>query len=210
MGQASPLHLNPMPIDRRQVEQFVASVLKHGTPDWVRFPRAFKAMVDEWHKQAQEALLEECEAYKVDDQELLADPRGRRVNMMSAASFMAKLRGAGLTCFSHDSPLADHTASLFVLMPSAQGGEFKPMCSIQVPLMWEWSLLRIDPRTNLPTGFRDIGWRSAVLALIRNGALNEWQAHAIFGKPREASVSKIHRRMLFDHRNRRNKNNAAN
>ena len=188
-----------MSIDLRETRQFVKNVLKSGTPKWYSHPQDYKAMVDEWHRQAQENLWAECRAYKAQDQEFLSVPR--RENLMASAVFMRKLRQAGLTCFSHDSQLGDGSASLFVLMPTVTGGEFQPMCSIQVPLMWEWSTIRIDPVTNLPQGFRDIGWRSAVRCLIVNGALTEDQAHAIFGKPREASVSRIYRRLLCEHRN---------
>lgn len=195
-----------MSVDRRQVARFIKEVLKSGTPDWYRFPRDYKAMVDEWHREAQENLWAECRAYKDGEQETLSNIAGRRVNIMSAAEFMRRLRAAGLTCFSHDSELKDGTASLFVLMPTINGGEFEPMASIQVPLMWEWTTMRIDPVTNLPCGWRDIGWRSAVLSLIKSGALTEEQADRIFGKPRVASVSRIHRRLLFHYRNGGNRN----
>jgi hypothetical protein len=159
-------------------------------------------MVNEWHAQAKENLLEECYAYKYPDQDLLSDPVGRRVNIMPAAVFMRKLRTeAKLTCFSHDSQLNDGSASLFVLVPNTDGGKFEPICSIQVPLMWEWSTIRLDPKTELPAGFRDIGWRSAVRCLITRGILTEQRAHEIFGKPREHPVSRIYRRMLCEHRN---------
>jgi hypothetical protein len=156
-------------------------------------------MVQEWHAQARENLMLECRPYKCQDQEFLSAPR--RDNPLPAAVFMRKLRQNGLNCFSHDSQLGDGSASLFVLVPTKNGGEFRPMCSIQVPLMWEWSTIRLDPITQLPAGFRDIGWRSAVRCLIMNDVLTEDQAHVIFGKPREAQVSRIYRRILCEHRN---------
>jgi hypothetical protein len=198
-----------MSVDKRQALHVIKEMLKSGTPDWLRFPQHYKSMVDEWTRQAHENLMDECYAYKVDDQDEMANPAGRRVNIMSAAVFMRKLRSAGLTCFSHDSQLNDHTASLFVLLPTVNGGEFEPMCSIQTPLMYEWSLLRIDPRTNLPTGFRDVGWRSAVRCLIVKGALTEERAHHIFGEPRMTTVSKRYRRMLWEARNQRSKTKNA-
>jgi hypothetical protein len=198
-----------MAVDRREAMRFIKGVLKNGTPDWIRFPQHYKALADEWTREARQNLHEECYDYKVQDQDDLADPAGRRVNMMAAAVFMRKARSAGLTCFSHDSQLADRTASFFVLMPTARGGEFKPMCSIQVPLMWEWSLLRIDPQTNLATGFRDIGWRSAVRVMVEQGALTESKAHEVFGEPRISIVSSRYRRMLWEHRNRRSKHQNA-
>jgi hypothetical protein len=197
-----------MAVDRTQAMGVIKELLKHGTPDWVRFPQHYKAMVHEWHRKAQEDLHEECRDYKVDDQDELADPRGRRVNIMAAAVFMRKLREAGLTCFSHDSPLMDHSASLFALPPGRERLGFIPVASIQVPWMYEWSLLRIDPATNLPTGFRDIGWRSAVRCLITNGIFTEARAHEIFGEPRVFKSSRRYRRMLYDYRNARRQNAA--
>lgn len=197
-----------MSVDRSQVKQFIKATLKHGTPDWIRFPQHYKAMANECHREAQENLHAECRSYQAQDQEILSDPRGRRVNMMAAAVFMRKLRSAGLTCFSHDSELNDGSASLFVLRATPNGGEFEPVCSIQVPLMWEWSTLRIDPRTNLPEGFRDIGWRSAVRCLITQGVWTEEYAHKIFGAPRVARPSVIYRRMLWEYRNEGRRNAA--
>jgi hypothetical protein len=201
-GQRSEnLPSKTMPVDIRQAQNTIKELLKHGTPKWVSHPEDYKGMVDEWHKEAQETLWEECRAYKTQDQEVLSEITERRVNPLPAAVFMSKLRKSGLTCFSHDSQLQDSSASLFVLMPTQNGGEFQPICSIQVPIMWEWTTLRIDPKTNLPEGFRDIGWRSAVRCLITRGALSERKAHEIFGKPREARVSSVYRRMLAEHRN---------
>lgn len=190
-----------MSVNKRETLQVIKQLLKNGTPDWVRFPKDYKALADEWQKEAQQNLWDECYEYKTQDQDELADVRGRRVNIMAAAVFMRKLRSAGLTCFSHDSQLMDHSASLFVTPPGKERIGFIPICSIQVPLMWEWSLLRIDPRTNLASGFRDIGWRSAVRCLITNGVWSEEKAHQVFGEPRIAAVSRRYRRMLYEHRN---------
>jgi hypothetical protein len=190
-----------MAVDQKQAMEFIQRVLRNGTPDWMRFPQHYKAMVDEWHREAQENLLAECSSYKTQDQDILADPAGRRVNMMAAAVFMRKLRNAGLRCFSHDSELRDGSASLFALHSTPRGGEFEPVCSIQVPLMWEWSTIRVDPKTNLPSGFRDIGWRSAVRCLITQGVWTEEHAHRVFGAPRVCRQSTIYRRMLWEYRN---------
>ena len=191
-----------MAVDLKSVGHIVKELLKSGTPKWYSHPEDYKQQVQEWHAEARENLLDECAAYKYEDQDALANPAGRRVNMMPAAVFMRKLRTEGkITCFSHDSQLGDHSASLFVLRSTIKGGEFQPLCSIQVPLMWEWSTIRLDPKTLLPSGFRDIGWRSAVRCLITQGVLTEAHAHEIFGSPREASVSRIYRRMICEHRN---------
>lgn len=198
-----------MAVDTRETLKVIHELLKGGTPDWYRFPKDYRAMADEWHKEVQENLLAECRAYRVDDQDILSDSTDRRVQPMPAGVFMRKLRNAGLTCFSHDSPLQDHSASLFVLTPTREGGVFRAICSIQVPIMWEWSLLRIDENTGLPTGFRDIGWRSAVKCLVTHGVLSEERAHEIFGKPRVSRVSRIYRRQLWEYHNQRSKQKNA-
>lgn len=198
-----------MAVDMKQVHGFVKGVLKHGTPRWLSHPRDYTGMVNEWHAKVREDLQRECLEYRSEEQDELSETRGRRVNMMAAAVFMRKLRTEGkLTCYSHDSVLNDGSASLFVLLPTSQGGVFVPMASIQVPLMWEWTTMRIDENTGLAVGYRDIGWRSAVCSLIKNGALTEEKAHRIFGKPREFSGSKYYRRQLFEIRNG-GKRNAA-
>ena len=199
-----------MPVERAKTMQVIKQILKGGTPKWYSHPEDYRNLVAEWHKEAHENLLAECRYYKCDNQESLSNPAGRRVNLMAAAVFMRKLRTeGGLTCFSHDSTLQDGSASLFVLMPTAAGGAWTPMCSIQVPLMWEWPLIRVDPRTNLPSGFRDIGWRCAVRCLITSGALTEARAHEIFGKPRVFAGSRIYRQMLWEYKNQRSKQKNA-
>lgn len=195
-----------MPVDRRQVSDFIKEVLKHGTPDWIRWPEDYRHLADEWHQQARENLLEECERYQTQDQQFLSDEKMSRVNMMQAATFMKKLRDNGVKCFSHDSQLRDGSASLSAVTPD--GVEAKSIVSIQVPWMWEWSLLRIDPTTNLPNGFRDIGWRSAVLALIKNGVLSERKAYDIFGRP-IGPRGRIFRRMVHEYRNGKDRPNAT-
>lgn len=198
-----------MAIDKKNVREFVKGVLKHGTPRWLSHPRDYTSMVNEWIAKVKQDLRDECDAYRSNEQDELSDPRGRRVNMMAAAVFMRKLRTEGkLTCYSHDSQLKDGSASLFVLLPTQDGGVFVPQASLQVPLMWEWTTMRIDPNTGLAMGYRDIGWRSAVCSLIRNGALTEERAHQIFGKPREFSGSRFYRATLFESRNG-GKRNAA-
>jgi len=195
-----------MAVDRAQVGQFVKELLKHGTPDWVRFPEDYRAMVQEWEAKTREDLLAECRAYRHEDQDILSDVESRRCNPIRASEFMQKLRDAGVKCFSHASTLEDGSASLFCLTP--YGSEPKPMASIQVPMMWEWSTIRLDPNTKLPTGFRDIGWRSAELSLIRHGVLTEDEAHRIFGRPRVSRVSKVWRQQLHAIRNGGHRNAA--
>ncbi len=191
-----------MGVNRKQTLEVIQQLLKGGTPKWYSHPEDYKAMVDEWHKAAHENLIADAYAYRNSHQEILTNPAGRRVNMMPAAVFMRKLRVEGkLTCFSADSQLKNGTASLVVFLPDFQGGHWEPICSIQVPLMWEWTTLRVDPKTGIADTVRDVGWRSSVEWLIRKGALTEERAHEIFGAPRMWRGSTIYREKLHLHRN---------
>jgi hypothetical protein len=188
-----------MPVDVKSVRAFVKEVLKHGTPDWIRFPEDYKYAAQEWDKQVREDLINECRQYRDEDQEVLSDVVSRRVNPMRASMFMKKLRANGVKCFSHTSQLNDGTASLFCVTPDAILAG--PVCSIQIPMMWEWTTLRLDPRTQLPSGWRDIGWRTAQLWLIKKRVLTEEKAYEIFGRPRVSRVSKVWRRQLHAWKN---------
>jgi hypothetical protein len=196
-----------MSVDRRQVAAFVKEVLKHGTPDWIRFPEDYKRAAQEWDKQVREDLIRECRQYRNQDQDILADVKARRGNPMRASMFMKKLRAAGIKCFSHMSELNDGTASLFCVTPDNVVAE--PVCSIQVPVMWEWTTIRMDPRTQLASGYRDIGWRSAMLGLIKKRVLSEDEAYKIFGRPRVSRVSKVWRKQLHAWKNGEDRKNAA-
>jgi hypothetical protein len=195
-----------MPVDRRQVSAFVKEVLKHGTPDWIKFPEDYKYAAQEWDKSVREDLIRDCMQYRNQDQEVLSDVKARRGNPMRASMFMKKLRAAGIKCFSQMSQLNDGTASLFCLTPDSLIPE--PICTIQVPMMWEWTTIRMDPRTNLPNGYRDVGWRSSQLGLIRKRVLTEEQSYKIFGRPRVSRVSKVWRKQLHAWKNGENRTNA--
>lgn len=81
-------------------------------------------------------------------------------------------------------------------------GEYRRIEKLQVPIGPEWTLMRFD-EYNVPINEEFHGWRSAVLALIREGVITEAQADKAFGKPIENAASSFYRQQLAEYRNRK-------
>lgn len=78
--------------------------------------------------------------------------------------------------------------------------EYKYVNKLQVPIGPEWTLMRFD-EYDLPTNERYHGWRTAVLALIRQRVITERQAELAFGKVVENAASEFYRQQLYQFRN---------
>lgn len=78
--------------------------------------------------------------------------------------------------------------------------EYKYVNKLQVPVGPEWTLMRFD-EYDLPTNERYHGWRTAVLALIRQRVITERQAELAFGKVVENDASLFYRQQLYEFRN---------
>jgi hypothetical protein len=184
----------------KATQRAIKEILKDGTPDWVSHPEHYRQMAEEDRQAHLENARRAAAHYKVRGQDILADFGTRFVNIMSATEFMRKLRSAGVTCWSHESQLRNGTAGLHCVTQSWNGAKPIYVASIQVPWMCEWTIVRTDAH-GLVTGFRFIGWRDAVKALITKKVLTEAQAHKVFGAPREAAVSSLYREDLKAFRN---------
>jgi hypothetical protein len=176
----------------------IRELLKDGTPDWVSHPEHYRAMAEEDKAMHRENTLRMAAEYAVEDQDLFTDEESRKVNIMHAVDFMRKLRAAGVKCFSHDSQLRNGTAGLHAIVPGDGGAQCTFIATMQVPFMCEWSVIKTDAYGAM-TGFKYIGWRDSVLALIRKRVLTEEKAHEIFGPPRGAA-SRRYRRLLKEFR----------
>src|SRR5260370_42663553 len=78
--------------DLKRTRETISKLLAGGTPNWVKWPKDYRAM-------AQEALLADKEVsakmayrYKMEDQELLLNEVARKVNPIGTRVFIAKLR----------------------------------------------------------------------------------------------------------------------
>jgi len=186
--------------DLKVTKETIKKLLADGTPDWVRFPKDYKNF-------AQEAVLADREVsermasrYKMEDQELFINEVARKVNPISTRDFIRKLRNSGVHCFTIDNGYPPQSVALWAFRPGTD--YVVPVCFLQVPAMYEYSILRLDKR-GLPAGESYRGWRTVEIQLVEKGIISEAQAHKIFGRPVDGPVSRKFRHSLFWLRNRR-------
>lgn len=178
----------------------IKKLLSGGTPNWFKWPKDYKAF-------AQEAVLADREVsqkmayrYKMEDQELLLNEIARKVNPISTRDFIEKLRNSGIKCYTIDNGFPPATVALWAFKPNTD--HVVPVCYLQVPAMYEWSVLRLDHR-GIPSGEAFRGWRTVEVQLIEKGIISEARAHEIFGRPSDGPVSRRFRKSLYWFRNRR-------
>jgi hypothetical protein len=136
----------------------------------------------------------------MEDQEALLNTVARKVNPIRTRNFIEKLRTAGIKCYTIDNGFPPSTVALWAFKPGTD--HVVPVCYLQVPAMYEWSVLRLDKR-GLPAGESFRGWRTVEVQLIEKGIISEARANEIFGYPADGTVSERFRRNLFWFRNRR-------
>lgn len=186
--------------DLKTTRETITKMLAGGTPNWFRFPKDYKNF-------AQEAVLADREVsqkmafrYKMEDQEDLINEVARKINPVRTRDFIERLRNSGIKCYTIDNGFPPSTVALWAFKPKTD--HVVPVCYLQVPAMYEWSVLRLDKR-GLPAGESYRGWRTVEVQLIEKGIISERRAHEIFGHPVDGSVSRRFRKSLYWFRNRR-------
>jgi len=186
--------------DLKTTRETIKKLLAGGTPNWVKWPKDYKAM-------AQEQLLADREVsevmtrrYRMDDQELLLNKEARMVNPIRTRDFIQKLRNAGVKCYTIDAGFPPSTVGLWAFKPGTD--HVVPVCYLQVPALYEWSVLRLDKR-GMADGEAYRGWRTVESQLVEKGIVSEARANEIFGRPVDGQVSRRFRRNMFWFRNRR-------
>jgi hypothetical protein len=175
----------------------IKQLLSGGTPDWCRFPEDYRQFVKESFAAEREQSLSQVAEYRHPDQILLTDAAPRKVNVIVTREFIRKLRNNGVKCFTVYNGMPG-TAGLWACTPFSD--EMKYMCYVQIPAMYEWSVMRLDNH-NLPNGEDFRGWRTVLSQIIIKEVLTEKKAHEIFGRPVEAAVSRLYRRTMWNFRN---------
>lgn len=197
--------IRSMGMANKLTDATIKQILKDGTPDWYRFPQDYKNFAREEYLREKEASCNLAADYGMEDQELLTDEGPRRVNILPTYKFLRMLKDNGIVVGAAEIQGEPQLAGLWARCRTATG--WKPVCigAIQIPAMYEWSILRLDEH-GISAGEKFIGWRSALASLITKGAITEKQAHEIFGEPREGQVSRRYRRTMWQHRNRKRVN----
>lgn len=185
--------------DLKVTRETIKKLLANGTPNWVKWPKDYKAFAQESILADREVSDKMTRRYRMDDQEDLINELARKVNPIRTREFIEKLRRNGISCYTIDNGLSG-TVGLWAFKPNTD--HVIPVCMLQVPAMWEWSVLRLDKR-GLPAGESYRGWRTVEMQLIEKGIISEDEAHKIFGRPVDGPVSRRFRRNLYWLRNRR-------
>jgi hypothetical protein len=183
--------------DIKTTRESIKTLLAGGTPDWISHPSDYRAFVKESFQAEKEISDSMVTQYKMQGQELLTDAAPRKVNILRSQDFVQKLKDNGVKCFVVYNGMPQ-TMGLWACPPFID--EMKYIAYIQIPAMYEWSVLKLD-KHNLPAGESFRGWRTVVAQLILKEILTEAKAHEIYGRPAEGTVSKMYRHTLFNFRN---------
>ena len=184
--------------DLATTNETIKQLLANGTPNWIKHPEEYKQFAREAYLAEKELSDEMGEQYHIEDQEELINEKARKVNSISTDEFIRKLRVNGIKCFTVYNGLPG-TVALWCLPPK-ETQKARYICFLQIPAMYEWSVLRLDAH-GIPSGEKFRGWRTVLIQLIKNKILTEYQAHQIFGHPSENSVFARYRRSLWEIRN---------
>jgi hypothetical protein len=186
--------------DLKTTRETIKKLLADGTPNWVKWPKDYKAFAQESVLNDREVSEKMARRYRMEDQELLVNKSARMVNPIGTRDFITKLRKSGIKCYTIDNGYPPSTVALWAFKPGTD--HVVPICYIQVPAMYEWSVLRLTER-GIPNGEDYRGWRTVEVQLIEKGIISEQKAHEIFGRPVDGPVSGRFRRNLYWFRNRR-------
>jgi hypothetical protein len=181
----------------------IQQMLAGGTPNWVKWPHEYKSYVKESFAAEKEISNKMATGYKWDDQDDLTNEAARMVNRVVTREFLKKLSDNGIKY-----ALADHgwkgpggvpTVGLFCI-PPGNARKLRPICYLDVPFMWEWSILKLDSH-GIPSGEKSRGWRTVAIQLVEKEIITEQQCHKIFGVPSPNVISARYFRSLWEKRN---------
>jgi hypothetical protein len=176
----------------------IQQMLAGGTPNWFKWPHEYKSHVKESFAAEKEISNKMAAQYKWDDQEQLTNEVARKVNPMSTRDFMKKLQANGIKAVVMDNGLKG-TVGLWATPPN-RTNKLRYVCYLQVPAMYEWSVLRLDNH-GIPSGEAFRGWRTVAIQLVEKEIITEQQCHKIFGVPSPNVISARYFRSLWEKRN---------
>jgi hypothetical protein len=178
----------------------IQKMLAGGTPNWVKHPEEYKSYARESFAAEKEISDKMATQYKWDDQEQLTNDVARKVNPITTINFLQKLKENGITAIVMDNALKG-TLGLWATPPNRHH-KLRYVCFIQVPAMYEWSVLNLDNH-GIPDGEAFRGWRTVAIQLVEKEIITEQQCHKIFGVPSPNVISARYFRSLWEKRNAR-------
>ena len=178
----------------------VQQMLAGGTPNWVKWPHEYKSFVKESFAAEKEISDKMSAQYRWDDQDNLTNRQARMVNAISTRDFVKKLNNNGVKTTLTDSGMKG-TIGLWCVVPQ-QERKLRYVCYLQVPAMYEWSVLRLDSH-GIPSGEEFRGWRTVAVQLVEKEIITEAQCHRIFGAPSANKISARYYRSLWEKRHER-------
>jgi hypothetical protein len=184
--------------------QAIRQMLADGTPNWVKFPNDYKSFVKESFAAEKDISNRMAAAYKWDDQEDLTNKAARQINKISTRNFVEhKLTKNGIKTVITDVGWTGRggipTVGLWC-SPPLSPKKLRAVCFMDVPAMWEWSVLKLDSH-GIPDGEASRGWRTVAIQLVEKEIITEAQCHRIFGVPSPNAISARYFRSLWEKRN---------
>lgn len=181
----------------------IQQILADGIPNWVKWPKDYKSMAKEDFAFHQENSVKMGVDYRWHDQEMLTDKKSRHINGINTRHFIEKLQLNGIKCAVFDNGWTSvggvPTVALFCVPPD-RPNKLRPICYMDVPMMYEWSVLHLD-RHGIPSGEATRGWRTVAVQLVDKDIITEAQCHRIFGAPPPNKISDRYYRSLWEKRN---------
>lgn len=189
--------------DVAATSEAIGRMLSGGTPNWVKFPHEYKSMAKESFQAHREDSERMAAQYKWADQEVLTDKKARHVHGISTRDFIEKkLRANGVKCAAVASTFVGEggipTVALWATPPK-RTDHLRFVGSMDVPMMFEWSVLKLD-QYGIPSGRLSIGWRDLAVQLVEKEIITEAQCHQIFGAPPANKLSERYYRSLWEKR----------
>lgn len=178
----------------------VQRMLAGGTPNWVKWPHDYRAFVRESFAAEKEISDKMSVGYRWEDQDVLSDRASRMVNPITTRDFVKKLERNGIKVVLTDGGMKG-TIGFWCVVPH-QEQKLRYVCYLQVPAMYEWSVLRLDSH-GIPSGEEFRGWRTVAVQLVEKEIITEQQCHQIFGAPGANKLSARYYRSLWEKRHGR-------
>ena len=189
--------------DVKATTEAIQQMLAGGTPNWVKWPEEYRSYAQESIDAEREISEKMGTGYRWKDQDVLADKKSREVNGINTRDFIErKLRANGIKCAVMGSGWKNGYGAPTVALwctPPNKTNKIRYVSYLEVPMMWEWSVLKLDQH-KLPAGELTRGWRTVAVQLVEKEIITEAQCHKIFGAPPANQISARYYRSLWEKR----------